>query len=282
MVATGLCFVCMTTVVKLVGDRIPAAQAGFLRYALALPILIPMAAPILRARLSARQLRLFGLRGALHTVAVILWFYAMTRIPLAEVTAMNYLNPVYVTIGAALFLGETLAFRRILAILAALCGALLILRPGMREIDPGHLAMLVTAACFAGGYLIAKQLSGEVSATVVVGMLQITVTLGLLPFALAVWVMPTWGEIGLFALTAVFATAGHYAMTYAFAAAPLAVTQPAIFLQLVWAVTLGAVVFGESVDIWVVAGGLIIVGAISFITWREAQLRRRVTPGVVD
>jgi drug/metabolite transporter (DMT)-like permease len=70
-------------------------------------------------------------------------------------------------------------------------------------------------------------------------------------------------------------------MTLAFAAAPVTVTQPATFLQLVWAAALGALLFGEPVDGWVVAGGTLILGAISFITWREAVVRRRsITPPV--
>ena len=69
-------------------------------------------------------------------------------------------------------------------------------------------------------------------------------------------------------------------MTLAFAAAPLTVTQPVTFLQLVWAVVLGAVVFGEAVDGWVVVGGLVIMASVSFITWREAVARRHVTPVV--
>ena len=67
-------------------------------------------------------------------------------------------------------------------------------------------------------------------------------------------------------------------MTLAFAAAPLTVTQPVTFLQLVWAVTLGAVVFGEAVDGWVIFGGAVIMASVSFITWREAVARRKVTP----
>jgi len=278
MVLTGLLFVCMTAVVKHVGDAVPAAQSGFLRYAMGLPFLIPMIRPIMAARLTGRQLRLFGLRGLVHTGAVILWFFAMTRIPLAEVTAMNYLNPIYVAIGAALFLGEKMAFRRIIAIVVALVGALIILRPGLREIETGHIAMLGTAALFAVGYLLAKQLSGEVSATVVVGMLSVTVTLGLLPFAMAVWVTPDLPTLGWFFLTACFATAGHYCMTFAFAAAPLTVTQPVTFLQLVWAVSLGALAFGEPVDGFVILGGAIIMAAVTFITWREVVARRGVTP----
>jgi len=56
------------------------------------------------------------------------------------------------------------------------------------------------------------------------------------------------------------------------------VTQPVTFLQLVWAVTLGAVVFGEAVDGWVIFGGAVIMASVSFITWREAVAKRKVTP----
>ncbi|WP_400086624.1 DMT family transporter [Yoonia sp. R78084] len=280
MVVTGLMFVAVTAVVKHVGDDVPAAQAAFLRYVLGLVFLLPMIRPILAAHLTKRQKKLFWARGVVHTLAVILWFFAMARISIAEVTAMNYLSPVYVSLGAALFLGERLPPRRLAAVIMALIGAFIILRPGMREVELGHIAMLGTAVFFAIGYLIAKQLSGEVSAPVVVGMLSITVTVGLAPFAFAVWVTPTLPQLGWLFLVACFATAGHYAMTLAFAAAPLTVTQPVTFLQLVWAVLLGAVVFGEAVDGWVIFGGAVIMASVSFITWREAVARRNITPAV--
>jgi drug/metabolite transporter (DMT)-like permease len=65
-------------------------------------------------------------------------------------------------------------------------------------------------------------------------------------------------------------------MTLAFAAAPLTVTQPVTFLQLIWAVSLGYFAFGESVDIWVVIGGFVILSSVTFLTWREAVLKRGV------
>ena len=278
MVLTGLNFVAVTAIVKHIGDAVPAAQGAFLRYLLGLVFLIPMIRPILAARLTRRQLKLFAGRGVVHTVAVILWFYAMARIPIADVTAMNYLSPVYVTLGAALVLKEALPPRRLAAVIMALIGALIILRPGFREIDEGHIAMLGTAVMFAIGYLIAKQLSGEVSATVVVGMLSVTVTIGLAPFAAAVWVPVDMVNIGWLFLVACFATAGHYSMTLAFAAAPLTVTQPVTFLQLIWAVLLGAIVFDEAIDGWVVFGGAVIICSVSFITWREARAKRMLTP----
>ena len=279
MMVTGILFVAVTAVVKFLGDSVPAAQAAFLRYVLGLVFLLPMIRPILAARLTRRQIALFSLRGFVHSLAVILWFYAMTQISIAEVTAMNYLAPVYVALGAAVFLGEKLAARRILAIVAALVGALIILRPGVREVSPGHIAMLVTAVLFAVGYLVAKLMADEVSAPVVVGMLSITVTIGLAPFAWAVWVPPTAEQLFWLFVVACFATAGHYTMTLAFSAAPVTVTQPVTFLQLVWATSLGWIVFGEAIDIFVVTGGGIIIAAVSFIAWREAVLKKRaITP----
>lgn len=137
--------------------------------------------------------------------------------------------------------------------------------------------MMGTALLFAGSYLMAKPLSGRAGAGTVVAMLSIWVTVGLAPFAIAVWVPPGPDDLAWLSLVALFATAGHYSMTRAFAAAPLAVTQPVTFLQLIWATLLGAAVFGEPVDVWVLSGGGLIMAAASFITWREAVLRRRMT-----
>lgn len=281
MLLTGANFVAVTALVKHVGSGMPAPEAAFLRYLLGLVFLAPMLGPLFRAGLTRSTLILYGWRGLAHALGVICWFYAMTRISIAEVTAMNYLNPVYVTIGAALFLGEKLALRRIMAIAMAFLGVMVILRPGFREISDGHIAMLFTAAFFGASYLMAKRLSDRDSAAVVVAMLSLSVTVALAPFAIAVWVTPTLGQLFWLLLVAFFATAGHYSMTMAFRAAPLTVTQPVTFLQLVWATLLGWLVFGEAVDGWVVLGGAMIVGAVVFITWREAVLNRRaITPPV--
>lgn len=280
MLVTGAMFVGVTATVKLAGGRIPAAESAFLRYALGLVFLIPMWPALSRARLTGAAIGQASMRGVFHAVGVMLWFFAMTQITMAEVTAINYLNPVFVTLGAALFLGEKLALRRLLAVAVALVGALIVLRPGVRALEPGHLAMLGTATMFAVSYLLAGRLAARYDAAVVVGLLSITVTIALAPFALLHWITPTRTEtLWLFA-TAGFATMGHYTMTRAFAAAPMSVTQPVTFLQLVWSVSLGALLFHEPVDLWVVAGGALILGSVVFITWREAVLKRRVTPGV--
>ena len=275
MVATGLCFVGVAATVKHLGGHVPAAEAAFLRYVLGLVFLIPML-PAMRAEgLSRTGWQIGFWRGGVHTLGVITWFYGMSRLPVAEVAAMNYLTPVFVTLGAVVFFGERLALRRGLAILVAFMGVLVILRPGFREIDPGHLAMLATGVMFGGSYLLAKRMSGQMSPTMVVGLLSLIVPFGLAPFAIAVWVPPTMSDLGWLFLVACLATVGHYTMTLAFRAAPLTVTQPVTFLQLLWSVLVGLLLFGEPIDGFVILGGLVILGAVLFITFREAQLARK-------
>ena len=274
MVVTGVLFVGVTAVVKHGAQNLPAVESAFLRYLLGLVFLLPMLRALRAAKLTGRQKKIFWIRGLAHCAGVTLWFYAMTRITIAEVTAMNYMTPIYITLGAALFLGEKLAIRRIIAIVAAFAGALIILRPGIRELTDGHIAMVFAAMVFSVSYLTAKRMTDEVSPTVVVAMLSITVAAGLFPFAMLVWQTPTLLELFWIFIVATLATAGHYTMTLAFAAAPVSVTQPVVFLQLVWSVLVGLLLFGEAADFWVILGGTVIVGAATFIAIREAMLKR--------
>lgn len=278
MLATGLCFVTVNGIVRHLGADLPAAQSAFIRFLFGLVFLLPALAVTVRRGIPAGAMRLFLLRGALHTLAVLLWFYAMARITVAEVTAIGYLNPIIVTIGAALLFGERLALRRILAIAVAVVGTLIVLRPGLREIVPGHWAQLGAAIGFGVSYLVMKRLTTLVPASTAVAMLSLTVAVGLAPLALAVWVPVTWVQVGWLGLVAVFATLGHYMMARAFACAPMTVTQPVTFLQLVWATLLGVMVFNEPLDPWVMLGGALIIGAVSYMTWREHRLNRSVTP----
>lgn len=275
MLACGLSFVGVTGIVRYIGTDLPAAQQAFLRFAFGVGLLVPRLAPMLRAGFPPGALRLFGWRGVVHVAAVILWFYAMARLPVAEVTAIGYLNPVVVMLGGVLVFGERLTRARIATVAVALIGAAVILRPGLRELGSGQAAQVGAAFCFAASYLFAKRLAGGMPAGTVVVMLSLTSTLGLAPFALWVWQPVSLLQLALLAGTAVLGTLAHYCMTRAFAAAPLAVTQPVTFLQIVWATLLGALVFAEAVDPWVIAGGAAIILAISLSTWAEARAAAR-------
>jgi len=273
---SGLCFIGVYVGVKYVGTRLPAAESAFLRYALGLVFLLPVVRSLWREGLPSQVIKLGIGRAVLHTFAVTLWFYAMARIPIAEVSSMGYLTPIFVTLGAVLIMGESLALRRGLAISIAIIGVLVILRPGFREVSMGHLAMLGTTLCFGISYLMAKRLTDLASADMVIALLSVGVTIGLIPLTIPVWITPTSSEVGTLFAVAVFAVAGHYSMTFAFRSAPLTVTQPVTFLQLIWAVAVGYLLFGENIDSFVVLGGAIIIGAVLYITLREAQLRKKI------
>lgn len=274
MAAAGLSFVGVNGIVRYLGTGLPAAQSAFIRFGFGLLFLLPALWAMRGRRFPAGVGRLILLRGGMHVVAVIFWFYAMARVPVAEMSAIGFLGPVTVLVLGGLLLGEGLGPGRMLAVSIAVAGGLIVLRPGLRELSLGHLSQLCATLFFSMSYLLAKRLSREAPASVLVAMLSVTVTLGLMPLALWQWQPVRLEQLLWLAGVAGFATAGHYAMARAFAAAPLGVTQPVTFLQLLWASILGAAVFGEPVDGWVIGGGALIILAISANTWAEARRDR--------
>ena len=273
MMLAGLSVVAITGIIRHVSIGLDPMQAAFLRYLFGLVFFAPF---LLRMRLGSRapgHLALHGLRGLVHGLAVLCWFIAMSRLPVAEVTALAFTVPVFATLGAILLLGERVRLRRIGAVCLGFAGALIILRPGVDVIDIGAVAMLVAAPLFAVSRIIGKVLTRRDSTPTIVASLAVVVTVVLLPPALAVWQPPSMSEYGWLLLTAALATLGHLAMVQAFRAADLTVTQPVEFVQLIWATLLGFYVFGETPDVWVWIGGAIIVGSATYIARREARTR---------
>jgi drug/metabolite transporter (DMT)-like permease len=269
MVLSGLSFVGVNGIVRYLGTELPAAQSAFLRFLFGVIFLIPVLPSVLRG-IAPGAMRLFIWRGVAHTAAVLFWFYAMARIPVAHATAIGYLNPVLMLVAGAMILREPFSPRRVAAVAVALLGALIVLRPGVQALNIGHVSQIFASLCFCGSYLFAKRLTGLAPASVIVAMMSLTVTVGLAPLAWLVWVPVSLAQMGWLAVVAVCATLGHYCMTRAFRAAPLTVTQPVTFLTLIWATLVGALLFNEPVDAFVLLGGALIIGAISWVTWRDA------------
>ena len=282
MLLTGLIFAGVTGIVRYVGSNMPVIEAAFIRYAIGTLMIAPFFLRNWKGKPERATLKLHIVRSLIHGVAVILWFFAMARIPMAEVTAIGFIAPIFVTIGAALFLGERLHLRRLFGVMAGFVGAMVIIRPGFEEINLGQFAQLGAAPLFAASFIIAKKLTARENSSTIVGVLSLGCTLTLLPGAILQWRPPTSEEIGWLTLCALLATAGHFTLTKAFAAAPITVTQPLSFLQLIWASAIGIMVFGEPIDPYVVLGSLIVVTAVTYISHREIQVRRRAqTPPAV-
>ena len=281
MFLTGLIFVGVTGVVRHLGGDMHPIQLAFLRYAIALIFLSPILWREFRShRKRPRPFGLHAARGLLHAFGVMLWFYAMAHIPVAEVTALGFTAPIFATLGAAMFLGEKLYLRRISAVVIAFVGAMVILRPGLHVVEPGAIAQLIAAPFFAASLLIGKKLTETEHNGTIVAIMGVFVTLALFPPAMYFWRPPSGEEMIWLVAVAGLATVGHLTMTQAFRCAEITSLQPITLLQLVWATILGLYIFAEEPDLWTWVGGGIIVTSATYIAHREARAKKRIASEV--
>lgn len=277
MVLTTILFVGVTATVRYLEGEVPAPQAAFLRYAIGTLFLIPSLISLTKIKPDKPLLQKFILRGLVHSIGVTLWFYAMSVMPVAEVTAIGFLTYIFVSIGASIFLKEKLHRHRLAAILISFIGALIVLRPGFKVIESGQLGMLMATVVFTVSYLIAKIVSKERSSSEIVAMLSIFTTIFLIPSAIYSWEPLSIKAFLILSFTALIATVGHITMTKAIKAAPMVVTQPILFLQLVWASMVGLFIFNEKFDPFVILGGTIIMLCVCYVSYREHILGKKIT-----
>ncbi len=161
MVLTTILFVAVTATVRFLEGEVPAPQAAFLRYLIGTLLLTPALVTLIKVKPEKALMNKFILRGLVHSIGVTMWFYAMSVMPVAEVTAIGFLTYIFVSVGASIFLKEKLHKHRLSAILISFIGALIILRPGFKEIGNGQIGMLIATIVFTASYLIAKIVSKE-------------------------------------------------------------------------------------------------------------------------
>lgn len=277
MVITTILFVGVTATVRYLEGEVPAPQAAFLRYAIGTVMLVPSLITLTKFKPDRSLFNKFILRGFVHSIGVTLWFYAMSVMPVAEVTAIGFLTYIFVSIGASIFLKEKLHKHRLSAILISFIGALIILRPGFKVIESGQLGMLIATMVFTASYLIAKVVSKERTSSEIVAMLSIFTTIFLIPSAIYSWEPLSLEALLILSFTALIATLGHITMTKAIKAAPMVVTQPVLFLQLVWASMVGLFIFDEEFDLFVIIGGTVIMICVCYVSYREHVLGKKVT-----
>ena len=282
MVLTTILFVGVTATVRYLEGEVPAPQAAFLRYAIGTLLLTPSLITLIKIKPNKPLMSKFMLRGLVHSFGVTLWFYAMSVMPVAEVTAIGFLTYIFVSIGACIFLKEKLHKHRITAVIISFLGALIILRPGFKVIESGQLGMLMATVVFTASYLIAKLVSKERSSSEIVAMLSIFTTIFLIPSAIYSWEPISIEALLILAFTALIATIGHITMTQAIKAAPMVVTQPILFLQLVWASMVGLFLFDEQFDLYVIIGGTVIMICVCYVSYREHVLGKKITNDVLQ
>jgi drug/metabolite transporter (DMT)-like permease len=244
----------------------------FLRYLFGALVLLPM---VLRTGWAAWRPHHLGgqiWRGAVHTLGLCLWFVALPKIPLADMTAIGFTGPIFIMIGAWLWFGEPMRWERWLATLFGFAGVLIVVGPKLSG-SGGlyHLVMLASAPVFAASFLITKALTRTDSPSVIILWQAVTVTLFSLPLALLNWQWPTaWQWIG-FVGCGVLGSAGHYCLTRSFATTDISATQSAKFLDLVWAALMGWLLFSDAPTAATISGGLLICAATLWVARRESR-----------
>ncbi len=275
MAATGVLFTVLNAIMKKLSHELDPWLVGFLRYLLGALVML---APALRLGVRAlwpKAPRLQVVRSLFHAGGMLLWFTALPMVTITELTAIGFSGPLFICLGAVLFLNERMTGARWAAVLVGFGGVILVLKPwegaGFAGISTGMLLMLASAPVFAGSFLVAKVLTRHERSDVMVLWQHLLVTLLLAPFALVLWALPSPGQWAMLVLCGFLGAGGHYCMTRAFRVADISAVQSVKFLELVWAVILGFFMFGTLPAGWTVAGGMVILLSTLWLARRESR-----------
>lgn len=258
--------------VRLVSSEIHPIMIGFTRSLFGLLVVLPWIASrpgILASHYRFRHL----LRAALKLASLIAFFAAFSLAPLADVTAIAFTAPLFVTLGAWIFLGEAPRLLRVVAIIAGFLGVVIVLRPGENGISTGLALALTGAILTALIQLILKPMSArDRTETLVAWNLIVTAPIAFVP-ALFVWTWPTAEQWALLGLQGALGALNMGLVTRAFSLAEASVIAPIDFVRLPIVAGLAYLIFGQTVPAGTWIGGAIIFGA-TLLMAKSAQRRR--------
>ncbi|QKC96660.1 DMT family transporter [Mesorhizobium sp. NZP2298] len=198
-------------------------------------------------------------RNVVHYSGQAAWLYALTLIPLAVLISIEFTTPIWTAILAVTFLGERLSRPKLAAVVLGLIGVVVIVRPGVGSVDPGHLVVLGAAVCFGISLVMVKSLTRtDTVVRIIFWMLIIQSALGLIP-ALYVWRTPSlelWPWIVLIAFTGM---SSHFCMARALTYADATVISPMDFLRVPLSALAGWLLYHEQIDAFTAGGALLIL-----------------------
>ncbi|MBV0892765.1 DMT family transporter [Paracoccus sp. Z118] len=270
--------VLMFTLMDATGKHLTAhyhpAQVVWTRLAINLAIVLLLLGPRLPKVVRSNSPWLQVGRGLTQLGSLALFFAALQYIGLAEATAIMDINPVLITLAAAIFLGERIGIRRVLGILAALVGALIIIRPGSGVLHPAAILPLFGAVSYAAGAVLTRMVRGDGTATSILWSTGVA-TLGASLVAPFVWEPIRAEDLWAFATLGVLGTMAQALLIKAFSLAEASAVAPFGYTGLIWAGLWGWLFFGDVPDGWTFLGAAIIVAAGIYVWTREAQAMRR-------
>lgn len=274
MGGTIAAFLAQMVAVRALADDLDIFEILFIRNIISLVILMPTALARGPSVLVTRRLGTHVLRNAANFVGQASWVYAITVLPLAVVTALEFTTPIWVAVLAAVFLGETLTRNRLVAIGLGFLGVMVILRPGLAAVDPAALIIVAAAVFFAASNVIVKALTRTEGAFTIVLYMQIVQ----LPLsgtaAMFNWTAPGWEHAPWLATIGAAGVLAHYSMTRALALADATVVGPIDFLRLPITAGVAYLLYREEPSVFVLIGALLIFFGNFYSVWYEHRAER--------
>jgi len=280
MLISAVFFSIMATLIRTLGQTLPALEMAFFRSALQGVVLVPVAVLALRRdprALSTQRPGLHAIRLSLAVVTVTTGFYALVHLPLATAMSISFSRALFVTLLSVVVLREVVGPRRWSAVAVGFLGVLIILRPWEGGgIDPAMVAGLVSAATVAGMAICVRLLSSTEKTLVIMLYSAVMMTAVLAVPSALVWVTPDTVSLLLVLTMSAAGVVGQFLMINAYRLAEPSAMAPMNFTQLLWASLFGYWLFGEVPEASLWAGATLIIGAALYTLHRE---RKRGRPG---
>ena len=264
-----LLFTCMDSCAKYLLERNGTVMVVWARFASQTGLVLALSAPMLRTCLRTARPGLQLGRSTLHAIATGMFFYALNFMPLAETVAVFEVAPLLITLLAALVLGEQVGPRRWAGVAIGLCGALIIIRPGLDVFQPAALLPFGAAISMAGFQIITRLIgTADLMRTTMIysGAVGLLASSAMLPWW---WQTPTLADALIMATFGWIGYVGHLALVYALGQAPASTLAPYNYAGFLWAILLGLLLFAELPDGPTLAGGAVILGAGIYVWHRE-------------
>ena len=274
MFVATICFSVMHALIRYMSAELHPFELAFFRNLFGLLVVAPWFMRYGLKPLKTKRLGLHALRAGINAMAMLMFFYAVSITPLADVAALSFTAPIFATVLAIFILGEVVGFRRWCAILFGFCGTLVLLRPGLEVVSDGQLLVVASASFWACALIVIKILGRtESSVTIITYLILLMAPLSVIPAAM-VWSTPSFQQLGVMAAMGVLGTFGQLLMTQALKEGDTNAVMPLDFLKMIWAVLLGFFVFGEVPGIFTWVGGAMIFASITYIAYREHKVRK--------
>ena len=215
-------------------------------------------------------------RSLAEAAAAGAYVISLSKVDLSVTAAVFQATPLAITFGAAVFLKESVGWRRWSAIIIGFAGVLIIIRPGFDGFQPAALWSLVAVAAVAARDLLTRFIPASTQSTAVAFYAFLTLAIIGLPLTLLTSEFRplTGSSVYLVPLAVLFGTAGYYAIVNAMRAGDVSAIMPFRYTRLIFSIILGMIVFSESLDVFTIVGASIIIATGLFTFWRENRLRR--------